>query len=109
MLEKPDITQQHILHYCKYCGESLENVKAIPAGKRQVFDIPKIEIKVTEHQVYSKQCQCGHINYGEYPTQANAPVSYDNNIESLIVYFTQDNIFHSKGYRRFLKTYLVLQ
>ena len=87
MVEKPDITQQHIPHYCKYCGENLENVKAIPAGKRQVFDIPKIEIKVTEHQVYSKQCQCGHINYGEYPTQANAPVSYGNNIESLIGYF----------------------
>jgi len=87
MVETPDITQKHIPHYCKCCGESLENVKAIPAGKRQVFDIPKIEIKVTEHQVYSKQCQCGHINYGEYPAQANAPVSYGNNIESLIGYF----------------------
>jgi transposase len=87
MAETPDITQKHIPNYCKYCGKSLENIEAIPAGKRQVFDIPKIEIKVTEHQVFSKRCQCGHINCGEYPAQANAPVSYGNNIESLIGYF----------------------
>ncbi len=87
MVETPDIIQKHTPHYCNCCGESLENVNAIPAGKRQVFDIPKIEIKVTEHQVYTKQCKCGHINHGEYPGQANAPVSYGNNIESLIGYF----------------------
>jgi len=87
MVEKPNFTQKHIPLYCNCCGESLENVKAISAGKRQVFDIPKIEIKVTEHQVYSKQCKCGQINQGGYPQEANAPVSYGNNIESLIGYF----------------------
>jgi len=87
MVENPDITEKHIPCYCRSCGQSLENVDAIAVGRRQVFDIPKIEIKVTEHQVYSKQCSCGHINYGEYPVEANAPVSYGSNIESLIGYF----------------------
>ncbi len=87
MVENPDLIQEHTPHYCNCCGQDLEDIIAIPAGKRQVFDIPKIEIKVTEHQVYNKKCECGHINQGEYPQQANAPVSYGNNIESLIGYF----------------------
>lgn len=87
MIETPHFIQEHIPHYCNCCGESLENVIAKSAGKRQVYDIPKVEIKVTEHQIYNKQCKCGHINQGEYPQEANAPVSYGNNIESLIGYF----------------------
>ena len=87
MVKKPNFTKNHIPLYCNCCGESLENTESKFVGKRQVFDIPKIEIKVTEHQVYSKQCKCGQINQGEYPHEANAPVSYGNNIESLIGYF----------------------
>jgi len=87
MVETPDNVERHMPNFCKCCGENLENVPALAAGKRQVFDIPKIQIKVTEHQIFSKQCKCGHINYGEYPLEANAPVSYGNNIESLIGYF----------------------
>ena len=87
MVEKPNFTQKYIPLYCNCCGESLENTEAKLVGKRQVFDIPKIEIKVTEHQVYYKQCKCGQINQEEYPQEANAPVSYGNNMESLIGYF----------------------
>lgn len=87
MVENPDFVQEHTPDYCTCCGQDLKYIIAIPAGKRQVFDIPKIEIKVTEHQLYNKQCKCGHVNQGEYPQQANAPVSYGNNIESLIGYF----------------------
>jgi len=92
IVETPNFTQKHNPLYCNCCGKSLENIESKFEGKRQVFDIPKIEIKVTEHQVYSKQCKCGHINKGEYPQEANAPVSYGNNIGSLIGYF------HSRQY-----------
>lgn len=87
MVETPNFKQTHIPHYCNCCGESLGNIPTIFKGKRQVYDIPKIEIKITEHQIYTKQCKCGHLNEGEYPQEANAPVSYGNNIESLIGYF----------------------
>lgn len=87
MVQTPDFIQKHIPDFCNCCGDSLKNATFILAGKRQVFDIPKIEIKVTEHQVYKKQCKCGHISEAQYPQQANAPVSYGNNIESLIGYF----------------------
>ena len=87
MVATPDFTQEHSPSYCNCCGENLNNITANYKGKRQVYDIPKIEIKVTEHRIYTKLCKCGHENQGEYPQEANAPVSYGDNIESLIGYF----------------------
>lgn len=87
MTSDPDFIEHLTSNYCNCCGESLEHSVAIPSGKRQVYDIPKIEIKVTEYHIYKKQCVCGNITESEYPSEANAPVSYGNNIESLIGYF----------------------
>ncbi len=87
LVETPHYTENHFPSYCSCCGENLDNVISTPSGRRQVFDIPKIEIKVTEHRRYDKHCKCGYINQGEYPQEAKAPVSYGNNIESLIGYF----------------------
>lgn len=87
MVETPDEIQGHKPGYCTCCGNSLENIPAEFEGKRQVYDIPPITIKVTEHRIYTKRCHCGHVNKAAYPQEANAPVSYGNNIESLIGYF----------------------
>lgn len=87
MVDNPDITKVHIPNYCRCCGENLENIPAEYKGKRQVYDIPEIKVKVTEHRIYTKQCRCGHTNQGDYPGEASSPVSYGNNIESLIGYF----------------------
>jgi transposase len=87
MIETPDFIQEHSPLYCNCCGESLKDIPAVFKGMRQVYDIPKVEIKVTEHRVYTRQCKCGHVTQGKYAHEANAPVSYGNNIESLIGYF----------------------
>ena len=97
MVETPDQTEKHIPSYCNCCGKDLSELPYAFAGKRQVFDIPEIKIKVTEHQVYKKVCTCGHETTSNFPSQANAPVSYGNNIESLIGYF------HTRQYLPFLR------
>jgi transposase len=86
MVKTPDQTEKHIPGYCNVCGKNLDDVTPEYAGKRQVFDIPEIKIKVTEHQVFKKRCSCGHETICEYPDGVKAPVSYGNNIESLIAY-----------------------
>jgi transposase len=87
MVDTPDITKKHIPNYYQCCGRSLENIHPEYKGKRQVYDIPKIKVSVTEHRVYTKQCGCGHANEGEYPAEASSPVSYGSSVESLIGYF----------------------
>ncbi|QTY26855.1 IS66 family transposase zinc-finger binding domain-containing protein [Flavobacterium sp. CS20] len=54
MVEIPDVTEEHIPDYCNCCGNDLSSLPHQYAGSRQVFDIPEIKIKVTEHKVYKK-------------------------------------------------------
>lgn len=87
MVENPDIIEKHIPEYCNCCGKYIKDIPYKFKGKRQVIDIPEIRYTTTEHQIYESECSCGHITRSMYPTQANAHVSYGNNIESLIGYF----------------------
>lgn len=87
MVEKPDDIQEYIPDYCNSCGNNISNIPFEFAGKRQVIDIPEIKLHVTEHQIFKRVCTCGHVTTSEFPEVANAPVSYGNNIESLIGYF----------------------
>lgn len=87
MVGTPDIIQEHIPGYCACCGKDISNISFEFAGKHQVIDIPEIKLEVTEHQIFSRVCPCGCVTTGGFPAEANAPVSYGNNIESLIGYF----------------------
>lgn len=87
MAEIPDSTEKHIPDYCSCCGEDVSTAAPEFAGKRQVFDIPKIKVHVTEYQVFKKRCGvCGHETTSSYPSNVKSPVSYGNNIQSLVGY-----------------------
>jgi len=87
MVPTPDIIEQHIPEYCHNCGKDISDFPFELAGKRQVIDIPEIKVQVREHQIYKRECSCGHETISKYPVTAKAPVSYGSNIESLIGYF----------------------
>ncbi|MEZ5195743.1 MAG: IS66 family transposase [Bacteroidales bacterium] len=103
MVSNPDILQEHIPCYCEGCGNDISNLSSEFAGKRQVIDIPEIKLHVTEHRIYSKVCSCGHVTTGDFPFQANAPVGYGNNIESLIGYFHSRQYIPFKRMQEFFK------
>jgi len=59
-LEQREAVDEKIIHSverCADCHASLANV-AVSYERRQVFDIPPLKIKVTEHQVEQKICPC---------------------------------------------------
>lgn len=87
MVETPDFIIEHYPEYCTCCINSISDKPYRLAGKRQVYDIPPIEIKVTEHRIYERTCSCGHKTKASWPSGVEAPVSYGSNIASLIAYF----------------------
>ena len=103
MVETPDITEKHIPSYCNSCGKDLSFFLYEFVGKRQVFDMPQIKINVTEHQVFKKVCTCGHETACDFPAQANAPVSYGNNLECLIGYLHARQYIPFKRMEEFIK------
>jgi len=71
------------------CGHSLEGVPSIQKT-RQVFDIPRITIKVTEHIGHELVCpQCGKVHKAEFPAGVTQPVQYGENMMALANYLTQ--------------------
>ena len=54
--------------------------------RRQVFDLPEVAVKVTEHQLIERECGCGHRTRGTAPGGAEAPVQYGPRIAAIIVY-----------------------
>jgi transposase len=86
-VENPNQTSVHEVKTCKHCGTSLEDEKVVNYEKRQVFDIPPLNVEVTEHQAEIKNCpHCGMENKADFPINVTQPVQYGSHIKSLAAY-----------------------
>jgi transposase len=85
MVECPDEIKYHIVNCCECCQKKLKDQKADRIERRQIYDIPPLKIKITEHRSEVKTCSCGHTNKS-FPIGVNHPVGYGPKIKSLLVY-----------------------
>jgi len=83
----PDHIKEISPSTCACCHHSLQTAKRLNVDKRQVFDLPKITIEVTEYQSYTKHCPyCNKANKLPFPKGVNASVGYGDNLKSFINY-----------------------
>jgi transposase len=76
-VEHPDREEVHRVSHCHHC-------------QRQVFDLPKVHIEVTEHKAEIKRCpHCGEISKADFPEGVTQPVQYGPEIKVQAVYFNQ--------------------
>jgi transposase len=90
MVDTPDVIQQHRPTQCTHCGITLADLPAISGAKRQVFDLPKPRLEVTEHHQMSVQCPCGCVNHGAFPALVTAPVQYGPRIQAQSILLNVD-------------------
>jgi transposase len=83
----PQQTHIHPLRECS-CGEDLSRQPAIDFERRQVFDLPALELACTEHRAEIKECPgCGQLVTARFPAELKAPVQYGKNFRALLAYF----------------------
>ena len=91
MVAKPDFVKVHHVHECQHCGQSLKRRNAIGHEKRQVFDLPRVQVQVTEHRAEIKICSCcGKKNRATFPLDVNQAVQYGTEIKAQMVYLNTE-------------------
>jgi len=86
----------HDITQCQCCKAELPKDGEIKT--RQIFDIPKIQIEITEHRTITKICShCGAKNKSNFPEYLVQEAQYGNNIKALAVYLQN---YHMIPYKR---------
>lgn len=91
-LRQVDDPHQRVKHEpaaCGGCGDDLAAAALVGVARRQVFDLPDIGVRVTEHQLMSRRCPCGHVTSGVAPEGVHAPVQYGPRATAAAVYLQQ--------------------
>jgi len=86
LVDNPDKITVHKVKKCKNCGKNIEDEIPVAHERRQVFDIPPIEIYVEEHQAEIKKCSCGCTTTADFPEDVKSSVQYGPRITSSAVY-----------------------
>lgn len=85
MVQHPDQVVEHSARQCS-CGRCLADVEKRLLERRQVFDLPRPKLEVTEHQLQSCICpDCHTLQVGQFPAEVPARVQYGSGVRSLVV------------------------
>jgi transposase len=88
--EKVDRIIVHRPTCCEYCGESLAQTPGKLLERRQVHDLPPIEVVVEEHQIEQVCCpHCQELSQGSFPPSVKATVQYGPQVRAWAVYLNQ--------------------
>jgi hypothetical protein len=82
----PDVVIRHVPDVCAGCGNSLTGAAEAGMTWRQVIDVPPGKPQVTEHQLITLACGCGHHTTATAPPEATAPIVYGSRLAGIGVY-----------------------
>jgi transposase len=86
LVADPNERKRHEPGPCVGCGADLADAPEVGVERRQVFDLPPMTVRVTEHQLIARRCGCGTTTCGTAPEGVAAPVQYGPRIAAIAVY-----------------------
>lgn len=93
LVEEPQEIHVHAPAHCGVCGQNLEGVCVVRRERRQVVEIPPVQVRVIEHQAETKCCPgCGAETTGAFPEGVDAPAQYGPGVTTVAVYLNQQQL-----------------
>jgi transposase len=87
MSDHPDHVIHHSVATCPRCAADLTEMAVVGLEKRQVLDVPPLQLEVTEHQAEVKCCpDCGQVVKGQFPPAVTQSVQYGARLKAQAVY-----------------------
>jgi transposase len=96
LVDDPDEVIVHEPAACGGCGEGLAGAAAAGVIRRQVFDLPPIRVRVTEHRLVTRRCGCGAETCADAPVNVAGRVQYGPRVAAIVLYLHSGQ-FLSKG------------
>lgn len=92
--ESPNKVVIHQPEKCEHCQQILTTEQeVVEIKRRQVIDLPPLEVEVTEHQVKSVICaSCGQTSAGQFPEGVTQVVQYGPGLKALAVYLKGEQL-----------------
>jgi transposase len=98
MSNTPDKIEHLIPTECHCCGKSLKKCESLKSEKRQLFDLPKIKMYITEYQAHTKECpHCHTLNKATFPPNIKSSTQYGDKLKSFVSYL---NAYQMLPYER---------
>jgi transposase len=97
-VEAPDERVEHLPQRCVECGADLAGADVLDGEEcRQVFNLPALALRVTEHVALRRRCRCGVVTAGAFPLEVTAQTQYGSGVRALGVYL---HVFQHLPYER---------
>ncbi len=103
MVAEPNEVHIHRPVACEHCQEPFQDQqRAVAVDKRQVHDLPPLQVIVTEHQAETLNCpHCHQLSQGAFPDNVTAPVQYGAGVQQLAVYLKTEQFIPYDRSRQF--------
>lgn len=102
LVDNPEQLEIHLVAACPHCTADLAGVTAHEYVRRQVFDVPPVQLEVTEHRAELKHCPgCGCSVQAALPADVSQPVQYGPRLKAQASYLNSYHFIpHPEGTRR---------
>jgi transposase len=78
---------------CAQCQAPLDAASVAVSERRQIRDLPRVRLQITEHQALHLRCPaCQHVSRGAFPAETPSRAQYGPRLRALAVYLLEQQL-----------------